>query len=159
RGFEKVVHIESDAFLIDSRVQQYVNFTVSGWTAFWCPVHSLPESAIQIIAGDAIEKFADLPRTHPHEKLIGREFELQLPFDAVERRFIGDRYGEYQAFVPANAEYAVQARDEQSENYYWWLSDEFLAARKRTYDAMTVARRPAATAVTGDLSIHLINLD
>ena len=133
---------------------------MSGWTALWCLVTHFPESAIQVIAGDAIRKFADLPRTHPHEKLIGREFELQLPFDMVEKRFIGDRYGEYPAFVPGNAEYAVQARDGQPEDYYWWLTDEFLEACENVHIArghwLSDVR---GSGCDGDLSIHLINLD
>lgn len=123
RGFEKVIHIELDAFLIGSRVQRYFSDTVSGWTTLWCPRHGLPESAIQVIAGASLGKFAELYRTHPHEKLIGREFEYQLPFDVIEKRFNGDRFGEYLSFVPGNAEYAVQLRDGQTDDYYWWLRD------------------------------------
>jgi glycosyltransferase involved in cell wall biosynthesis len=120
-GFEKVVHIESDAFLISPRVQNYFNNVKSGWTTLWCPVHRLPESAIQIIAGDSVRRFAALQQTHPHERIVGREFELQLPFDAVELRFIGDRYGEHSSAIPRQADYAVQVRDGQSDDYYWWL--------------------------------------
>jgi glycosyltransferase involved in cell wall biosynthesis len=120
-GFKKVIHIESDSFLIGTRLQRYLNEVLSGWVALWCPVHQLPESAIQVIAGDSIDKYADLVITHPHDKLIGCEFELQLPFDLVEKRFTGDRYGEYLPFIPGNAEYAVQVKDGQADDYYWWL--------------------------------------
>jgi len=99
-GFDKVVHIESDSVLIGSRPQRYVNNATSGWTAMWCVRHGIPESAIQIMGGDAIRRFAEIERTHPHDSLIGREFELQLPFDKVEKRFNGDRYGEYLPIVP-----------------------------------------------------------
>lgn len=121
QGYEKVIHLESDTFLIGSRIQRYCNEVADGWTALWCPRHSFPECTIQVIAGDAVRRFAEIEHTHPHERLIGREFELQLPFDRVEKRFTGDRYGEYLPFVPGNAEYAVQVRSEQSDNYYWWL--------------------------------------
>jgi GR25 family glycosyltransferase involved in LPS biosynthesis len=124
-GFEKVIHIESDSFLIGSRIQRYFNEATSGWTALWCPLWvGYPESAIQVIAGDSIRKFAELHRTHPHEQLVGQEFECQLPFDWVEKRFNGNRYGEYLPFVPGNAEYAVQVRSGQTDDYYWWLKSE-----------------------------------
>lgn len=160
-GFEKVIHIESDAFLIGSRVQRYFNDTVSGWTTLWCPRHGLPESAIQVIAGDSIQKFAQLHQSHPHEQLVGREFELQLPIDVIEKRFIGDRYGEYLAFVPGNAEYAVQVKDGQPDDYYWWLRESYRDARQRGCDAavLTAAQPTATSDAVSDLAIHLINLD
>ena len=36
-GFEKVIHIKINSFLIGSRVQRYFNEVTSGWTALWCP--------------------------------------------------------------------------------------------------------------------------
>ena len=121
-GFEKVIHIESDSFLIGDRIQRHFNDLTGGWTALWCPLYQgYPESAIQVIAGDAIKRFAEIEYTHPHESLIGKEFELQLPFDTIQKKFIGNRYGEYLPFVPRNAEYVVQARSDQPDNYYWWL--------------------------------------
>src|SRR5208283_473793 len=131
-GFDKVIHVESDAFLIGARVQRYFNDATSGWIALWCRLHNFPECGIQLIAGQAVERFAQLEQTHPHQKLVGREIELQLPFDRVENRFIGDRYGEYLPFVPGNAEYAIcgqpylakQARHDDSNDYYWWLTQE-----------------------------------
>ncbi len=121
-GFDKVIHIESDSYLIGTRVRDYFNKFEEGWAALWCPLYSgYPESAIQVVAGSAIARFAEIERTHPHESLIGRQFELQFPFDIVERRFNGDRYGEYLPFIPGNAEYAVQVRENEEDAYYWWL--------------------------------------
>ena len=122
-GFEKIIHIESDAFLIGSRVQHHFNQITAGWTALWCPLYGgYAESGLQVIAGDAVKRFAMLEQSHPHDHLIGKEFERQLPFDIVETRFKGSRYGEYLNFVPGNAEYVVSAKDEQPEDYYWWLN-------------------------------------
>lgn len=124
-GFDKVIHIESDSFLIGSRIQRHFNNLTSGWTALWCGLYQgYPESAIQVIAGDAVRRFAEIERTHPHEQLVGREFELQLPFDVIEKRFNGNRYGEYLQFVPGNAEYAVQVQSGRSSDYYWWMQGE-----------------------------------
>jgi len=121
-GFEKIVHVESDSFLIGRRIHQYVNNAPAGWTALWCPRHGIPEAAIQIMVDDAVQRFAAIPDTHPHHRLLGQEFELQLPFDFVERGFVGDRYGEYLSFIPGNAEYAVQVQDDLPQSACWWLT-------------------------------------
>ena len=98
------------------------------------------QSAIQVIAGDAIRKFAGLYRTHPHERLVGQEFECQLPFDVVEKQFIGDRYGEYLPFVPINADYVVQVPSGRPDDYYWWLrSGEFNRVNSTTPNEIGVA--------------------
>ncbi len=121
-GFEKIIHIESDAFVIGSRLRHYLNNLRSGWTALWCPRWKFPETALQVIAGEAIPRFANIEQTHPHDSLVGRPIELQLPFDHVEKGFIGDRYGEYLRFVPGNAEFAAQAGSGRSDGYHWWLN-------------------------------------
>jgi hypothetical protein len=124
-GFDKAVHIESDAFLTSLKIQRYIADLRAGWTALWCHRYEgFPETAIQIIAGDAIGRFADIERTHPHESLIGRLFELQLPFDVVEKQFTGDRYGEYLTFVPRESDYVAQTLNDQDDGYYWWLLDQ-----------------------------------
>ena len=122
-GFEKVIHIKSDSFIIGDRVQRYFNEALTGWTALWCGLYPMPESSLQIIAGDALRRFSEIEKTHPHASLVGREFELQLPFDVVEKQFKGSRYGEYLPFVPGNAEYAVSVKPDQPANYYWWIDD------------------------------------
>ena len=121
-GFEKVVHVESDLFLIGSRPQRYINEFQQGWASFWCPLHMVPEAAIEVIAGDALARFAEIERTHPHESLVGRAFEDQLPFDTIETGFNGNRYGEFLGFVPGNAEFAAQVKDTEPDEYYWWMA-------------------------------------
>lgn len=120
-GFDKVVHIESDTFLLTERVIDFVNRTDAGWLSFWCRIHQFPETAIQIMAGSALERYARVGETHPHETLIGKAFERQLPFDQVVKDFNGDRYGEYLDHIPADADYAVQVPGDRPADYYWWL--------------------------------------
>lgn len=120
-GFEKVVHIESDLYLIGQRPQRFVNEATEGWTIAWCPLHLVPESGFQVMAGSAVQRFAEIEQSHPHESLVGRAYELQLPYDRVDKSFAGNRYGEFQSFVPGNAEYAAQINHELPPEYYWWL--------------------------------------
>ncbi len=59
-GFEKVVHVESDAFLISGRMQSFVDEVVEGWIAPFCERYRRPESGIQVIAGRAMYSFREL---------------------------------------------------------------------------------------------------
>jgi hypothetical protein len=120
-GFQKVIHIESDAFVISPVLQKYINDVAEGWVAFWCERWHVPETSLQIIAGDSLQAFYDQSRV-PHRALIGSPYECQLPFTLVERSFQGDRYGEYLDHVPPTADYVAQARDIDSPEYYWWLA-------------------------------------
>jgi len=106
-GLRKIIHVESDAYLISQQVVEYLSNLDSGWTALWCPRYQLPEAAIQVIAEDqfsAMQRFVDMglrdaSRTMP---------EKSLPFTHVERKFYGDRYGEYRSRIPRTADYACQ---------------------------------------------------
>jgi hypothetical protein len=56
-GFDKVIHIESDAFLITHRIVNYINNLNEGWIGFWCQRWKFPEPAIQVISGDSIAMY------------------------------------------------------------------------------------------------------
>lgn len=81
-----------------------------GWTAFWCPRYFRTESAIQIICGEYISQVRDYCLkgigTWQGEICAKRS----LPFSAVDRQFIGDRYGEYLERIPEAADFAAQVR-------------------------------------------------
>ncbi len=122
-GFTRLVHIESDAFLISQRMQDYANSINDGWVTLWCPRHDRPESGIQIIAGSGLQTFNTWAQK-PYQAFKGLVIEKTLPFTHVERRFQGDRYGEALDFVPRTAEWCMQARPTGSmpiTSYYWWL--------------------------------------
>ena len=129
--FEKVIHLESDLFLISRRIRRYVNDLTSAWTAMWCPRYEFAESAIQIVAGDAMRRFIDFERDVPQQSLVDRVLEDALPLDIVEMTFKGDRYGEYLEDVPRDADYIAQVRAERAPEYYWWVD---LGGESRTPD-------------------------
>lgn len=127
-GYDKVIHVEADAFLVSKRIQNYMNDFTTGWEAFWCVRHQLPETAIQIIAGEQwineLYKFSEIP----YSTFSGRppdpgveQGEPFLPY-TVNRDFIGDRYGEEEAatHVPLRADYACQIRP---TTFAWWLNN------------------------------------
>lgn len=119
-GFDKVVHVESDAFVVSQRLRRHIDGLDEGWTAFWCPSHGFPEITIQVMAGAGLAAYRAFCTSVPHAALVGRPYEEQLPFTAVERGFVGDRYGERLPYVPAEADYAAQA-PEADASYHWWM--------------------------------------
>ncbi|HIE73215.1 MAG TPA: hypothetical protein EYQ06_02905 [Flavobacteriales bacterium] len=93
-NYEKIVHIESDAFLISKRVFDHIDSLKTGWTAFWANKYYFPESCIQVICKDQFDSFRDFASCGYHELSKKGKAEKIIPFTDVERRFLGDRYGE-----------------------------------------------------------------
>ena len=122
-GFQKVVHIESDAFLVSARCRRYFDSADEGWIAMWCPRWERPESGIQIIAGGAMAAFCRLAERH-YEEYAGVVIERDLPFTHVEKALRGDRHGEYLDRVPLDADFTMQASNVhgvEREVFFWWL--------------------------------------
>jgi hypothetical protein len=122
-GYEKVIHLEADAFLISKRVQSYVNNFEDGWEVFWCPKYQLPETSIQLIAGGSLNDYEELS-TIPYSEFAGRppdpnpsQGESWLKFTNINKDFKGDRYGE-DGDAPMDSDYTCQT---PHDVYCWWL--------------------------------------
>lgn len=110
-NFEKIIHIESDARILSPRLIKSINEQTLGWRTFWCPTHHMPESAIQVIGLDQIKNAYEQTR-EPYETFKGFAAERYLKFTEVDMTFKGDRYGEFQSFIPEDADYATQITGE-----------------------------------------------
>lgn len=133
-GFEKILHIESDAFLISDRLQNYVNGLKQGWTTFWCPRHNFPENNIQIIAGSSVKDFIDWNNRREDYDIVykGKFPEFYVPYTDIIKDFHGDRWGEFAPGmarvadprcppgVPRDADYVCQVFPESP---CWWLEE------------------------------------
>jgi hypothetical protein len=119
-GFDRVIHLESDAFLISERAQAYFRDFRDGWAALWCARYNFPEIAFQVVAGVQLRALADFAR-QPYDRLRHEVHELALPLTHVERGLTGERYGEDYDQVPAAADYAGQVQSFREPSYYWWL--------------------------------------
>lgn len=93
-GASKIIHVESDAFIISERMRDYINSLCSGWTTFWATSYNFPETAIQVICEDQFDVMASFKDRLP-ESLEGRFAEELLPFTHVNREMVGDRYSEF----------------------------------------------------------------
>jgi len=121
--FQKIVHLEADAFLISSRACDYVNGFRDGWIAPWCKRHERPESGIQIIAGSGLETYKNWSE-RPVESFANKVIETTLPFSQIAYELLGDRYGEYESRVPRSADWCMQAFPSSLvslEEYFWWM--------------------------------------
>lgn len=127
-NYDKVIHVESDSFVISKRIQDYLNDFNNGWEVFWCRRHQIPETALQVIAGEKwineYAKFYDIPFSQfegrPPDPGV-EQGDPWLPY-TVNKNFIGDRYGEdeLKTKVPFNADYACQI---QPATFAWWLNN------------------------------------
>jgi hypothetical protein len=117
--FDRVIHIESDACVISARAREFLTVFRAGWAAFWSARYDMPESAIQVAAGEGVRALAQFARA-PYDALIGRTHERMMPFTHVEKRFSGDRYGEFGDAVPPDADYAAQIPTRRERGFSWF---------------------------------------
>src|SRR5262249_40019785 len=104
-GFQRVIHLESDAHLTSARIQRHFNQISEGWIALWAHKYQMPELAIQVAAGSGLQAYADFAR-RPYQEMVGRSHEQIPPYTHVEQHFTGDRYGEHLLDIPRGADYA-----------------------------------------------------
>ena len=122
-GFEKVVHIESDAFLISSRAVQWANSVTDGWEAPWSEHHRFPETAIQVMAGSGLRAYFEFCQI-PYSRIVGLEAEVCVPFTAINRDLRGDRLRPPNADIPRDYDWVAQTTPSADRSYYWWLPEE-----------------------------------
>lgn len=124
-GFARVIHVESDAFIISKRFVSFVNDVTEGWIGLKLPRHEMPESAIQIIAGAALARYQEFA-AHPYADFKDRNIENCIPYTHVLGQFTGDRYGQFMAHVPQEADWSVQVHPARRDDptYFWWLGQQ-----------------------------------
>ncbi|MDR3538214.1 MAG: hypothetical protein P4L71_17095 [Acetobacteraceae bacterium] len=125
-GFDKIIHIEADAFLITDRAIDFFNACDRGWIGLWCGRHRWPESTLQIINRD---QFASCEAffSQPYSAYLGqpyRPIETLIPYTSINKTLIGDRYGEEGDAIPFGADYVSQVKWDKGADYYWWLSEK-----------------------------------
>jgi len=108
-NFNKIIHIESDTFVLSEKLITYINTLSSGWTSLYCTSQDFPETCIQIICEDQIKKFLKFSRHDYDINFKDKPIELFIPFTNIEKSFIGDRYGEIEGLnaLPSGIDYAA----------------------------------------------------
>jgi hypothetical protein len=92
-GADKIIHIESDAYILSPRLADYINGVAAGWHVMWTERCQFPETAIQVICRDQFDALERFKARQP-DLNYGEIAEKILPFTTVARQFKGDRYSE-----------------------------------------------------------------
>lgn len=111
-GCRKIVHVESDAYLLSRRMLDFINARASGWTAFWCPRWNFPETGIQVVCADRFDQMRGMWDAG-WARHAGQYAERVLPFTDVVRDPHGNRYGEFRTRIPGFADFAMQVSPRQ----------------------------------------------
>ncbi|HEX4986756.1 MAG TPA: hypothetical protein VFV71_11900 [Burkholderiales bacterium] len=106
-GCTRIVHVESDAYVLTRRMVDFISARRNGWTAFWCPRWHFPETGIQVVCADRFDAMRAL-REAGSAGFAGQYAERVLPFTDVVRDPHGNRYGEFRAKIPGFADFAMQ---------------------------------------------------
>ncbi len=122
-GYEKIVHIESDLYLLTPEICEYINQSNSGWISFKCPTYHFPESSLQIINKDCYDKFNNFKQevlARGLENMGAHNAEWLLPLTHIEDRLTGDRYGE--RFEDQNETMDYYAQSDLNQNFTYDLA-------------------------------------
>jgi hypothetical protein len=111
-GCTRIIHIESDAYVLTRRMQGFLMSRTAGWTAMWCPRWNFPESAIQVICEDQFDAMQRLAEGG-WDRFAGAFAERLLPFTDVVREPHGNRYSEFRTRIPGYADFAAQVTPAQ----------------------------------------------
>lgn len=89
-NYEKIVHIESDAYVLSERMINWIKNKNDSWSVPISRKYGFSESAIQIICEDSFDSIKNLPDDFDFHCIV----EMFLPFKYHATNFVGDRYGE-----------------------------------------------------------------
>lgn len=107
-GFRKIIHVESDTFLLSKKLTDWMNGVSSGWSALWCPRYQFPETCVQVICADQFPAMREIAAKDYATHYALQPVEVLLPFTHVEKNFGGNRYNEFRSSIPGYADYAAQ---------------------------------------------------
>lgn len=110
-GFDKIIFVDSDCYLLTERVTRYIRELESGWTTFWCQKYQFPAAEISVLCKDSFGLFQSFMDECPWENRdLTRPLELQLPFTEINKSFQCDRWGEDQVPQRPDMDIYCQAR-------------------------------------------------
>ena len=114
--FDKIVHLESDAYLLSDRIIECVNSIETGWHAVWCSRHGMPEPAIQVICRDQFVSLGHFFNV-PYGTYAASCIDGMLPYTHIHHEFVGDRYGEVGDVIPPGADFCCQTSPDMINRY------------------------------------------
>jgi hypothetical protein len=125
-NFDSIIHLESDFFVLNDFLLNYISNLDSGWTVLWCKKYQMAETSCQIICEDQYNTFVnaeinyrkmvekyDLPNM-TREQIIDLPnpnpvvIEHILPYTHINKIYIGDRYGEENLDIQHDMDFYAQ---------------------------------------------------
>lgn len=99
-GYNKIIHIESDYFVLSDKLKTFIRDVDQGWNCMYSDFFQFPEPAIQVICEDAFDNFrAVREELRENGYQATGSAEGTLPFTNVQKNFVGDRIGEIQVLA------------------------------------------------------------
>jgi hypothetical protein len=93
--FKKIVHIESDFYVISQRLRDFLKKLKIGWTVLYSSFYHFPETAIQIICQDCFALLMEVcAKAESSNYRFDQVAEEILPFTSVIKDSKGDRIWE-----------------------------------------------------------------
>ena len=155
--YDKLIFIESDAFLLTPKAFQTIRNVKEGWWSVWCKSYNSMESAIQVICKDKFELYESYWRFGPHfwwkhcpnyaRELNPNEYCPEFTLQAHVNGYLdlkGDRYGEDRFptdSIPRDVDYFCQAGDvslhklmHRNEHEKFVLLNDMIEANKKLFE-------------------------
>jgi len=116
-NFEKIIHVESDLFLVSTKIREFINGLEEGWTSFICNKYHWPESSLQVICKNQFEDFKTFGKELNNLGLTKIDAtrgcaENITPFTNLVVGFNGSRYGETMTSQMPGMDYFAQCRNQ-----------------------------------------------
>ena len=115
-NLEKIIHIESDCFLLTEKATSALENFKDGWMSFWTDKYRFPETNIQVITKSEFSHLDNLEEMVRREKrkTFGSTIHAEhlLPFTKVDKDMVGDRYGEENLPLSSGMDYYCQTPPE-----------------------------------------------
>lgn len=93
-GYEKLIHIDTDLFILKQSVIDYINACNTGWVAFWDEVNRFPEAAFTVLNKDAFPLYKQAGNIESVYNKNNVLMEKALPYTHIEKGFHGGRFAE-----------------------------------------------------------------
>lgn len=116
-GFDKVIHLDTDAYVISPRVCDYIKNISTGWMAFNSKKYGFPEAAMTIVCSDKLQVAIDFMSEGYKSKYGLDAAENIIPWTHVEKSFRGDRYGETTLIQESGWDYVTQVPTDMKITY------------------------------------------
>ena len=110
-GFEKIIHLESDFFVLSKPLFNWINTLSSSWSTLFSQHYNFPECAIQVITQDQYSAYEHLTKKDYAKEYVGWDMETVLPFTHVDKSFLGDRSDAINQAQWWTGDYLAQVKD------------------------------------------------